>query len=165
MSLDVQILGAAELRRLAAQVRETGDKGLGREMGKALAQAAKPVERSVRSEYAALPARGGYSALFSKSLRFRTSVRGQTRQSSFRLLTFADGTHQRRDINTIEGGKIRHPVYGRSRRGKAGRRIGNPWAVTVVKGGYFRRGTDSAADQAEREMVDVLAEFSARLIK
>jgi len=166
--LDVRITGSAELRRLAAQIRAQGDKGLGREMGEGLRKAAAPVETSIRTEFGKLPSRGGYSALFSKSLRFRTSLRTAGRQASFRLLTFADGTHERRDIKALEGGRLRHPVYGRSSRVKKGVRAGtiipHAWSVTTVKGGFHRRGTDHAADAAEREMSKVLDDFASRLI-
>lgn len=169
MALDVQILGSAELKRLAAQIRARGDKGLGREMGDGLKRAAEPVQRSIRTEFATLPRKGGYSGVFSKSLRFRTSLRGAARQASFRLLTFADGSHERRDIKAVEAGRLRHPVFGRSGKITKGVRAGTiypkPWAVTKVKGGYHRRGTDHAADEAEKEMSKVLDEFASRLIE
>lgn len=168
MGLEVRISGSAELKSLAAQIRARGDKGLGKEMGDGLKKAAAPVERAIRTEYTKLPKKGGYAALFSKSLRFRTSLRGAARQASFRLLTFADGTHERRDIKALEGGRLRHPVYGRSSRVKRGVRAGtvipHAWSVTTVKGGFHRRGTDHAADQAEQEMSKVLDDFASRLI-
>lgn len=164
--LDVDVIGSAELRKLAAQIRARGDKGLGREMTTALSRAAKPVERAIREEYEGLPARGGYAAAFSKSLRFRRSSRTQARMGAFRITTFADGTHQRRDIGRLEKGELRHPVHGRSRPGRRkGERIPNPWAVTAVRGDFHKRGTDGAIDSAEREMAKVVAEFSARLIE
>jgi hypothetical protein len=167
--LDVRIEGSAGLKRLAAQIRATGDKGLGRQMADGLKRASQPVETSIRTEFAKLPSKGGYSGVFSKSLRFRTTLRSETRSASFRLLTFADGTHERRDIKAIEGGRLRHPVFGRSGRIKKGVRAGTifpkPWAVTTVKGGYHQRGTNNAADEAEREMSKVLDEFASRLIE
>lgn len=165
MALDVEILGSAELKRLAAQIKATGDKGLGTELGKAMREAGKPVERSIRAEYKGLPASGGYAGVFSKSLRFRTSLRTAARSASFRLLTFADGTHERRDINKLEAGQLRHPVFGRSRAGRKGERIANPWAVTTVRGGFHKRGTDHAADEAEKQMDSVVADFAEKLIK
>jgi len=162
--LDARILGADQLKRLAAHVRATDAKGLGKEMGAGLRRAAKPIQRSIRQEYTKLPARGGYVAAWSKSLRFRTNLRTAGRQASFRVLTFADGTHERRDIDAVEAGRLRHPVYGRTRAGRSGRRTSNPWAVTRIAGGYHKRGTDDAADQAEAEMVKVIADLSQRII-
>lgn len=164
MAIDVHITGAAALKRVAAQVRASGNKGLGKEMAAGLRRAAKPVQTAIRREYGELPARGGYAGVFSKSVRFRTAVRTGSRTASFRLLTFADGTHQRRDIDALEAGRLRHPVYGRTRAGRSGRRTSNPWVVQRVRGDYHKRGTDSAADEAEREMTKVLDDLASRLI-
>lgn len=164
MALDVQIIGSAELKRLAAQIQASSDKGLGPALGRAMREAAKPVERSIRAEYKGLPASGGYAGAFSKSLRFRTSLRTTARSGSFRLLTFADGTHERRDINRLEKGELRHPVFGRSRPGRKGERLANPWAVTRVRGDFHKRGTDNAADEAEKAMSEVVSDFADKLI-
>lgn len=168
--MEVTILGQEKLRKLAAQIQAEGDKGLGREMATALRRVAKPVRASVEAEYAAgLPKRGGYENTFSKSIKWKTTLRGQSRSASFRLLLFGEGAHERRDIKALESGKLRHPVYGRHRRIRRGVRRGsrdaNPWAVTSVKGGYWKRGTDNAADDAEREMITVLDDFAQRLAK
>lgn len=166
MALDVEIVGGDLLRQVAAKIKAEGAKGLGKEMGAGLRKASAPVQREIRKEYGSLPAGGGYAAEFSKSLRFRTNLRAGGRQASFRLTTFADGRGERRDIDRLERGELRHPVYGRSRPGRRkGARISNPWAATRVKGRFHERGTDSAADEAEREMSKVLGEFASRLIE
>lgn len=164
--IEARISGSAELNALAAQIRATGEKGLGQKMSNALKRASVPVQRSIRTEYTGLPTRGGYSGAFSKSLRFRTTLRAEVRKASFRILTFADGTHQRRDILALEKGSLRHPVFGRSRSGsRKGERLSNPWAVTRVKGDFHKRGTDNAATEAEHEMSKVIDEFAKDLIK
>ena len=166
MSLTAQIQGIAQVRRLAAAVKATGDKGLGREMSAALRKTAKPIEVSVRREAdAAMPASGGYQALLSKSLRFRASARSGTRTATLKLKTFADGTNERRDIRALEKGQLRHPVYGRSRTVRGRGRVPNPWAVTVIRAGFHRRGTENAGDEAARELGKVLDDFAARLAK
>lgn len=163
--MDIEIIGADALARLAAQIKVEAGKGVGPEMGRGLRKASAPVQRAIRSEYRSLPASGGYAAAFSKSLRFRTALRAGARRASFTLTTFADGTKARRDIEALEGGKLRHPVFGRSRAGKRkGERSTNPWAVTAVRGSFHKRGTDGAADEAEREMAKVLADLAERLI-
>ena len=156
MALDVEILGGDALKRVAAQIKASGDKGLGTEMGKALRKAAEPVQKTIRVEYGKLPARGGYAALFSKSLRFRTSLRAGGRQASFRLLTFADGKNERRDINRLERGELRHPVFGRRK---------STWQTTRVAGNFHQRGTDQAADDVENAMREVVKDFAQRMIK
>lgn len=168
--MEVQLLGVRELRQLAAQIRAEGDKGLGREMSAALRKVAKPVQGAVEGEYeSGLPKRGGYANTFTRSIKWRTNTRTQDRLASFRLLIFGEGAHERRDIKALESGNLRHPIYGRHRRIRRGVRRGsrdaNPWGVTSVKGGYWKRGTDQAADKAQREMITVLDEFVQRLGK
>lgn len=170
MGLTASIVGQAELRRLAAQIKATGDKGLGREMSAALRKAGKPVETSVRREaIAAMPARGGYRGDITRSLKFRTSLRTGVRTASLTLITYADGTKERRDIRALNDGRLRHPVFGRSRRIKRGPRGGtaqpNPWSVTKIRAGFHQRGTDEAADEAVREIGKVLDDFASRLLK
>jgi len=168
--LEARIDGSAALKAVASKIRAEGNKGLGREMSTALLQAARPVQASIRTEAdKVMPSRGGYRAILSRSLKFRTSTRGAGRVASFRLLTYAEGTKERRDIRRLNLGELRHPVYGRSRRIRRGARAGtilrNPWSVTRITPGFHDRGTADAADAAEEEMLDVLADFAARLIE
>jgi hypothetical protein len=165
--LEVTVSGSAKLKSVAAQIRAAGDKGLGREMSTGLQRAARPIKAAVTAEYEGLPKGGGYAAEFTKSMAWRTTVRGAARTASFRLLLFGEGDSQRRDIEALESGRLRHPVYGRSRRIRSGPRAGsrdpNPWATTKIRGGYFKRGTNRAADDAEKEMGKVLDDFAKRL--
>jgi len=166
--LEVTVSGSATLKSVAAQIRAAGDKGLGREMSTALQRAASPIKAQVTEEYSSgLPSSGGYANTFTRSMTWRTTVRGAARTASFRLLLFGEGASQRRDIERIEAGTLRHPVYGRSRRVRSGPRAGtalsNPWATTKIRGGYWQRGTSDAANDAEKEMAQVLAEFARRL--
>jgi hypothetical protein len=116
MAIDVRVEGAAELRRVAAQIRAEGNKPLAREMGRALARASDPLKTGIRESAAGtMPREGGYAAAFDKSLRFKAQQRGDGATASYTLVTYADGTSERRDIRALEAGNLRHPVFGRSR--------------------------------------------------
>lgn len=161
--MEIRITGGAKLRAVAAEIKALGDKGLGKQMSAALRQAAKPVQAAIRTEIDdVMPSRGGYRATISKTLRFRTAVKTSTRQSAFVLTTYADGTSQRRDIVALNAGRLRHPVYGRSRTTRHGRQP-NPWSATRIRAGFFDRGTAKAAAAAEEEMGKVLDEFRDQL--
>lgn len=161
--MDIRVTGSVRLRTVAAEIKATGDKGLGKEMTAALRRAALPVQLAIRAEAEqAMPSRGGYRELFSKSLRFRTTVRSTARTGFVQVVTFADGTKERRDIGRLNQGQLRHPVYGRSRNSRRGR-IPNPWAVTRIPADFFGRGTRNAMAAAEREMAGVLDDYAARL--
>jgi hypothetical protein len=164
--LEVRITGGDQLRRVVAQIRAEGNRGLGKDMTAGLRLAAKPVQAAITAEFTqVLPSRGGYQATASKSVRFRTAVRTAGRTATFRLTTYAVGKSQRRDIEALNAGRLRHPVYGRSRPRRGGGRHVNPWALTRIEAGFFQRGTDRAVVEAQRQMGAVLDDYAARLAK
>lgn len=170
MSLEIRVEGVAAFHRVAAQIRAEGSKDLSKRMAAGLATAVEPIEKAIRAEaVATMPSSGGYASLLSKSLRFRKASRAAAQTASYRLITYADGTRQRRDIVALNRGSLRHPVFGRSRRLTVGPRAGtlraNTWAVTHIRPGFHDRGTESAMDAAHRQMAIVLDELAARLVK
>lgn len=148
-------------------MRAEGRKDLSKAMGRALSNAAEPVKRSIRSSAAqTMPKGGGYDAAFGKSLRFRVQQRGGGNSATVSLITYADGVSERRDIKALEGGKLRHPVFGRSSSGRRkGERVAHPWAVTSIRVGFHRRGTDQAADRAADALEGVVKDYAQRLIE
>lgn len=165
MALEVRVDGAAALHRVAAQIRAEGRKDLAGEMSRALSKATEPIRKSIRaSADETMPREGGYNALFDKSLRFRNSRKNRANQASVNLATYADGQSERRDIKALERGDLRHPVRGRSRPGpRKGERIANPWAVTKIRDGFWKRGTDGAMDEAQKELEKVIEGLAKRL--
>jgi hypothetical protein len=164
VSITLGLDGAATLKQVADTIRSEGRKDLSKELGDALARAAKPIQADIKEQYQQLPSGGGYRGLFSRSLNFRATRRG----ARYTLVTYADGTKERRDIRALESGSLRHPIYGRSRKVKRGKKTGsvrkNPWAVTRVRGGFHERGTDQAAEHARQEVLAVVKDFAQRLI-
>jgi hypothetical protein len=161
--VDVRISGAAQLRRVAAQIRATGDKGLGREMGRAIDKALEPTKKAIdASAERTMPS--GYRSVLTRSLKHRRGLRTTTRTASVRLTTSAVGEKEARDLPALEAGNLRHPVFRRSRPTKRGRKA-NPWAVTKVEPGFHRRGTAKTADEAEKQLRVVLDDFADRLAK
>jgi hypothetical protein len=163
--MEFHIDGRARLHEVAKAIRATGDKGLGREMGKALAATTTPLREAIDAEAArVMPVGGGYQAVLSRSLRHKTSQRTGSRSATIRLITYADGTGERRDVEALEKGVLRHPVFGRSRNTRAGR-VPNPWAITKIRSGFHQRGTANAGDEAQKRLLVVLDDFAARLTK
>jgi len=155
--LEARIDGAAALKRFASQLKDEGNKGLGQQMSRALSKAVEPVRKSIDASAAAtMPARGGYASLLSKSLRHRISRRNGGRTAQVLLTTYADGTKERRDLRGLEDGKLRHPVF--RRRGRSA-----PWAVTSIRPGFHRRGTDGAMEKAQDALLEVIEEYAGRL--
>jgi hypothetical protein len=155
MSLEVRIQGAATFHEVAARMRAEGRRDLSRSMGQAMSKAADPVKVRVREEAVrTMPKGGGYSGLFSKSLKFRTEKRQGGQSATVRLITFADGKKERRDIRALEGGRLRHPVWGHR---------SSPWAVTGIRPGFHRRGTEHAMDEAQKQLAAVVDDYARRL--
>jgi hypothetical protein len=166
VSLEIRIEGAATLHRVAAQMRAEGRKDLGRAMGTALSRAADPVKVSIRAEAdEVMPSRGGYKAVFSKSLKFRLERRNGQQSATVQLITYASGKAERRDIGALNRGNLRHPVFGRGRRLGNGSRSANPWAVTSIRAGFHKRGTDHAMAEAQKQLSQVIHDYAQRLIK
>ncbi len=164
--LDVRVSGSARLHEVAQAIRRTGDKGMAREMSRALAKSTLPVQKSIAAEAdRVMPESGGYRAVIAKSLRHKTSQRTASRSATVRLITYADGTGERRDIERLEKGELRHPVFGRSRTVRGRGRVPNPWATTRIRPGFHERGTGGAADEAQKQLLPVLDDFAARLAK
>lgn len=163
MGLELRIDGVDELRRLAAQIRYTGDKGLGRQMSAALGRALGPVTRAITAE-AGKTAPSGYRAELTASMRHRRSSRTAAREARVRLTTTAKGQSEERDLPALDAGILRHPVFGRTRRTKRGEKK-NPWAVTRVRPGFHERGIKDAEAEAQRQLQAVLDDFADRLAK
>ena len=161
--MEVRITGADQLHKLAAHIRATGDKGLGRELARALDKAIEPVKRSIEaSAEKTMPS--GYRGTLTRSLRHRRTIRAAARQASVRLATFGVGSKERRALPALNAGDLRHPVFGRTRRTKTGPKA-NPWAITRVTPGFHERGTEKAGDEAEKQILLVLDDFADRLTK
>lgn len=136
--------------------------GHGKELGKRLRAAAKPLRPAIQVEAAArLPKRGGYAPLMSKSVRARTTVREDRLSALISVTIYSAGKKQRRDIVKIDAGTLRHPVFGRSRRLRRGNRAGtyirNPWSVTAVPPRFVSDPIDDVGPRvvkAGREVVD-----------
>lgn len=162
MGLSIRIGGVGEVLDLARHIKATGDKGLGRQMAKALNDVIVPVKASI-AESAAETMPSGYRATLTASLRHRRAQRTSARQASLRLTTFGEGVRERRDLPRLNRGELRHPVYGRVRRTRLGLQK-NPWTTTRIRPGFHDRGTQRAAGDAEKALARVRDDFAARLI-
>lgn len=161
--VSVTVSGQVKLVSTAARIRAEGNKSLAKEMGARIKASLDPVDRAILASVAAtMPS--GYAPVLSRSLKFRKQVATTGRRAAVRHVTYATGSKERRDVAALEAGRLRHPVFGRSRAGRRrGERIANPWAVTKVQAGFHARGTRNAMEHAEDAMVTVLDGLATRL--
>lgn len=154
--LEVKIVGAATLAQVAAQIASEGRKDLSRQMSAALNQVTVPVRDRIKQEAAStLPKRGWYALTFTKSLRFRNNRRAGGNRATLSMITYADGKGERRDIQAVEDGRVRHPLFGMRK---------FTWYETSVPPGFHRRATAHMSDDVVDALAVVVRDFSARLI-
>ncbi len=163
MGVDIRISGLDGLLKLSRHIRAEGNKGLGRELGRALGKVVAPIEKAIEaSAEQTMPS--GYKATLTRSMNHRRSQRTATREARLRLATYAQGKKERRDLPALEAGNLRHPVYGRVRRTRKGPKP-NRWAVTRVRAGFHKRGTEHVAGEVEKRALAVVDDFADRLTK
>lgn len=169
MGLSVKVTGSPQLHSLRTRLRETGDKGLGKELGRGLRRAASKFPPAVRAEVPkAMPS--GYAPVLARSLRFRLSVRDSRTTSWVTYRVYGDGQKERRDVPRLNAGVLRHPVFGRTRPLKNHARyratsMANPWVAQKVRKGFVDRPVDRLSGDVAREMravVDTIANMITR---
>ena len=157
MGVQFKVSGAEQLHHLAQLFRDLDRQGLGRQMSTALGKAVAPIGKAIDREGGQV-APSGYRGELTASLKHRRSLRNTRTQASVRLTTTAKGRRENRDLPAINAGRLRHPVFGRTRRSRNGPKA-NPWAVTRVRAGFHERGTARAGDEAEKQLWGVLEHY------
>ena len=142
--MSVEIKGAEQLATLSKRLKEVGDKDLQRELSRGITQAMKPVRPALRkSARESLPSTGGLNRRVAKakitSRRNRQGVRLQ-----------AGGP--RSQVDEINAGRFRHPVFGTDR-----------WVTQQVQPGWWDRPTDDLRDDVQRELFAVMRRVAAKL--
>ena len=146
MGFEVKVTGGAELRQVQNRLRVIGDKGLGKQMSKALRDAAKPLQPAVRKEaVAAMPS--GYGPTLAKSLRFRTAIKETAHTADVVVRVYGDGRRERREVPALNRGRLRHPLYGNR----------NRWFDQRVRPGFVDRPADRLMPEAARQMRAVIS--------
>lgn len=141
--MDVQVNGWRAFQRLAADCKDAARKDLERELRRGLSGSTAPMRTAIRAAAAAtMPSAGGYAAVLPSALRVTPRQSGLL----LRLTVAAKGAGEDRDVRALDAGRLRHPVYGRSRRGRGGRRVPSPWAVTAIRPGFVTDTFDKTAD-------------------
>lgn len=79
MAIKASVTGQAELAALARRLKEAGDKGLKKELGKGLKKAAKPAVAKVQAAVRALDVRGTRGGGKAARLRHKAKARGKGR--------------------------------------------------------------------------------------
>lgn len=145
---------SASFHAFAAHCRTVGGPKLVRRLRRALESAAQPVEPGVQAEaQSSMPS--GYGELLAVSVRVKVATRMGARSASVRLVIYADGRSERRDVPRLNGGVLAHPLYGNR----------DHWyrQTAGVTAGFVDRPADESRAAAVREVRRVMDEFTAEI--
>ncbi len=148
--IDVQVTGAEQLVRLSAAVKLYGDKELRKDMLRGLRAAAKPMVASIKEEALSdLPHTGGLNEWVAKS-RISPRTRTTGKSAGVRI----SGAKSGHDLEAINRGRVRHPVYGHNR-----------WVSETVSSGWWERGALREADVVRRDLLVAMEEVAAKIAR
>lgn len=152
MAVSVRIArGPAELRRAAADLRRAHRTDITRRTVAAIERALTPVAAAIRAE---VPVKmpSGYAPVLSASLHVDKSVR-TTRNPTVSLRVWAMGKVVERDVEALDDGRLRHPVYGNRDVWRTTSRppglVSQPWSEAEDD---IVRAVDDALDQIVRDL-------------
>ncbi len=103
-----------------------------------------------------LPKRGGYAGVFGGSFRIRRSGQGL----KITLTGTAAGKGSKRDSQALDAGRLKHPVFGRRRHGKA-----RPWVTQAIPPDFWSLPARKLAANIGRYAEPVAKRIAARVEK
>lgn len=144
-----RVSGAVELRYIARVVRRQRVAGLKKELAAAQRRAFRPLLPAIKAEATTLPS--GYAPIMVRSVRL--SVRNQALETT--AIVYAKGRIGERDVNAIDAGRLRHPLFGR--RGR--------WFTTRVRAGFVDRPVRRLGNQIANESLDALERVAQEIAR
>jgi len=147
--ITVTTRGTEKLGRLAAAIRQAGDRDLQKELAKGLRRAIRPMQKEFRrGALGFLPYRGGLAEEVSASMRFSSKV-SLGRNPSVRIIASLPG----HDLAAMERGRLRHPVHGNRKN----------WVRQNIRPNWFSDTGTLAAQDAYDELEKAMDELARKL--
>jgi hypothetical protein len=141
--------GSRELRELARRLKAAGRNDLRKEVLRGIRESNKGTIRKVRANAeATLPKRGGLAALVAKS-----KIATRTRISGTNIGVKIRGTEKATNLNRLNYGKLRHPVFGNR----------SVWKEQTVKRGWFSEPIRDDIPHILASIKRVVAEVNAKI--
>lgn len=140
--MSVEVKGADQLAKLAAALKEAGNKDLQRELSKALNRAVKPLKSDIKqSAQSVLPKRGGYAAAIAAS-KLSTRRPNTSKGTGLRIVG-----RNRYSLYHADQGVIRHGT-------------GKDQAITP---GWWTKPTEAIAPEVRKEIESAMAEVVKKI--
>jgi hypothetical protein len=154
----VEVVGVDRFRAVTRRLRTAADRrDLTRELRKGILDAVPALKDAVKADAADyLP--NTYAAELVPSLRFTTSASLTGDQVTVTVAVTAAGARGHpRQVATEEAGRLKHPVFGRTRplRRHAKHRAtskANPWVTQAVRPGFVSKPMLAARPEVRREI-------------
>lgn len=150
MAMSVKVSGQGSFAQFAVACYWAAKTGVDKEFKQGLTEAGKDIEDTVRKTTDDFMPKG-YEQVFKARLRTRVSVR-MVNDAGVTVSAYGLGRSGRRDVERLEQGILRHPVFGRwrERRGRFRNRhkLRNPWVAQKIKPGWFSVPVNTAAPAA-----------------
>jgi hypothetical protein len=159
--MKVGVSGTNDLYRLAAALREAGERKLAARLDRGIHKAARVIEDRVHKDTDEYMPKG-FERTFAAALTSKRTV-SLVRGRSVTITFTAKGKKDPRKLTDMEQGRLRHPVYGRYRRLKNGRRMRNPWVTQRIKSGVISIPVREAQPEAVKVLNAEVAELTAEL--
>jgi hypothetical protein len=150
IGIDVRVKGAEDLVQLARAAKAAGDAQIRKDLLRGIRDAVRPVGEAMRNEYrSGLPKAGGLADLIGAAkISPRTRTSGGS--AGVRIVVTSAG----HDMEAVEAGEIRHPVYGHS-----------PWVSQSVEAGLGERGAEKVAPRARDDVRAAMEETARRIAR
>lgn len=155
--LRFDVTGSARLEQIARTLDGLARGGLQDEVRRRVEGSLSGLLGRVRAKMpAAMPDR--YAAVLARVAKVEARVSGEWPKVDAVL------TAGRRKVEDVEGGALRHPVYGRTRRTRSGPRR-NPWVSQRVRGGFWAAATRDYALNLRRALELAMNAIAERIDK
>lgn len=161
--MEIRVSGHRDLFSFATALH-SGSRELYGSVTRGLRNAAQIVADEVLDDpHAQMPS--GYRQAFTRSLEVKPEVR---LVSSHRISVVGRGASRAkgRDVEKLNQGILRKPVFGRSRRLKNGGSYKNPWAEQRIRAGWWddpvKRATPRALAAIQASVDDVTKKINER---
>lgn len=158
MAQSFAVTGQQDFFKLAAKLKYAREVDLGKQLDKGVRRAAKHVEHAVREDAPRyLPK--GYEPVFIASMVFTTSIR-KSRDPSVTIRLRARGRRGHdRQVQNIERGLLRHPIFAKGPRSKW------RWHEQHVRPRFFTQPANKALPKVRDEIQQAIHQVAQNIME
>lgn len=156
--MTLELRGVNQLQAVSKALKDAGDRGLQRELNKALREAAKPFAERVRQNaLEMLPKHGGLNERVAEQVVPTVRRSNSARAQGIRL--GATGKQGMKQIIGLDRGRLRHPVWPRRNQS----RDEWTWVAEKVTPGFWTKAVEATGDQIKADMQSALDVVSRKI--